>query len=70
MCKWLVRAEVLSGQKFLVLAFSPLVMEEGTVTIVYGHPTHTTVRKLGGVLLVFFPMTVYFLLSFKYSVFF
>ena len=29
-CKWLVRAEVLSGQNFLVLAFSPLVTEEGT----------------------------------------
>lgn len=28
--KWLVRAEVLSGQNFLVLAFSPLVTEEGT----------------------------------------
>lgn len=69
-CKWLVRAEVLSGQSFLVLAFSPLVTEEGTNPIcVWSSYTHRF-QKGGRCAVGFSSMTVHFLLSFKYSVFF
>lgn len=66
-CKWLVRAEVPSGQNFLVLALSPLVTEEGTNRFVYSHPTHAAFRKVKCAVLFH---RAYFLLSFKYSVFF
>ena len=42
--------------------------KKAPIRFVYSHPTHTAFRKVGDVLFSF--MTAYFLLSFKYSVFF